>query len=395
MRRPPLPTMSASDPTLDTAAPAISGPDVLVDTAPAPSPATTSASPSLATTSAGTAASRRSSWYQRLDRVRAKVVDDVSFGFVNLMQWRHPLKADFRPRFEAYAAHWTQRPADEYFAIPHGYTIPAFPGRGRISFPSPVPGEFPQNNVASFDLFPCKRGWAGAPTMIMAHGLMSVSDYGYKLWARRLNERGWNAAFMHLPFHYSRRLPWQFHGELAVGGHLVRTAEGIRQAVTEVRVLLRLLKEAGSPVIGGWGTSYGGWIMGLAGCFDDQLDRLILVEPILNVDAAIWQSPASVTLRRHLRKQGITREMTLPSQRMCCPSNYQPRLPAGNVILIAGTYDLIAPPADIEALHKAWQGSHYACFDQGHVGYTLMPKSFAMAGDLWPDDFRVASAPDY
>ncbi|HSI85185.1 MAG TPA: hypothetical protein VK970_15450, partial [Candidatus Methylacidiphilales bacterium] len=330
---------------------------------------------------------------QKLDRWRAKLVDDVSFGFVNTMQWRHPLRADFRPRFEAYVTEWMGKTPEEYFSIPADYKMPTFPGKGRLSFPSPVPGEFDRNNVASFDLFPCTLGWAGAPTMILAHGLMSVSDYGYKLWARRLNESGWNAVFMHLPFHYSRRLPWQFHGELAVGGHLVRTAEGIRQAVTEVRVMLSLLKQAGSPLVGGWGTSYGGWIMGLSGCFDERLERLVLVEPILNVDAAIWQSPASVTLRYHLRRQGITRELTLPHQNMLCPSNYQPRLKSRHVLLIAGAYDLIAPPEDIWRLHKAWQGSNYACYEQGHVGYTLMPKSFAMAHELWPDDFKGSAAP--
>ena len=33
---------------------------------------------------------------------------------------------------------------------------------------------------------------------------MSVSMAGYRLWARRFNSLGWNAAFVDLPFHYSR-----------------------------------------------------------------------------------------------------------------------------------------------------------------------------------------------
>lgn len=327
----------------------------------------------------------------RLDQARAVALDVVSFGFVNLLQARHPLPPDFRARWDQFTAEWTERPVEEYYRVPNNFVPPELPERGRLRFTSPYPGEHEINNQAAFDFFPCAQGWT-APTMLLAHGLMSVSDIGYKLWARRLNERGWNAIFVHLPYHYSRRLPWHFHGELCVGGELLRTAAGVRQSVVECRIVLQQLRKKGGSLFGGWGTSYGGWIMALLGCFEPLLQRLILVEPILHIDNAIWRAPSSVSLRAGLRRVGLGPEDTAANLRLVCPALQKPLLSPEHILMLAGKYDQIAPPGEIEELARLWQGAHYACFSQGHVGYTLMPESFRMAQKLWASDFAAGSS---
>ena len=78
---------------------------------------------------------------------------------------------------------------------------------------------------------------------------------------------------------------------------------------------------------------------------------------------------------------------------------FRQRYPASNPDLVAemvhavlGTMrgDLSATETallgEIEELAQKW-GAHYACFPQGHVGYTLMPESFRMAQELWAGDF--------
>jgi dienelactone hydrolase len=329
----------------------------------------------------------------RLDEWRALAFDFLSFGFVNLLQARHPLPADFRKRWDEFSAEWARRPVEDFYAVPPGCVPPELPDHGRLVFPSPYPGDDQPNNTAAFDFFPCARGWT-APTMLLAHGLMSVSDFGYRLWARRLNARGWNAVFIHLPYHYSRRLPWHFHGEYSVGGELLRTAYGLRQAVVECRIVLQQLEKKGGRLFGAWGTSYGGWIMALLGCFEPLLRRLILVEPILDVESAIWRSPSSVTVRAAIRKVGLRPEDTIPNLRLVCPARQKPLVDPKHVLMLAGQYDRIAPPEEIEELSRLWGGTHFACFPQGHVGYTLMPESFRMAQELWAADFEPGPSLD-
>ena len=127
--------------------------------------------------------------------------------------------------------------------------------------------------------------------------------------------------------------------------------------------------------------------MALLGCFEPLLQRMILVEPILHIDSAIWRSPSSVSLRAGLRRMGIGPEDTVANLRLVCPALQKPLLPAEHMLMLAGQYDRIALPEEIEELARLWQGAHYACFPQGHVGYTLMPESFRMAQELWAVDF--------
>jgi dienelactone hydrolase len=330
---------------------------------------------------------------QTLDRWRARVVDDVSFGAVNLLQMRHVLPADYSQQLDAYVNHWRSHSLDEYLAIPPFSPLPAEPWPSRLRFASPLAGPQTENNHAVFDLYPCAEGWT-APTMLLAHGLMSVSDVGYRWWAKQLNQCGWNAVFAHLPYHYSRRPAGACNGELAISPYLIRNVEGARQSVLEIRLLFQALAARGCPYFGAWGTSYGGWISALLACVEPRVQRLLLVEPILKVEKSIWESPATAGLRVALRRAGIRPHQTEPHSRLCCPTRLQPLTPPDKIILVAGDYDQIAPPGDVRELHQAWAGSHFASWPQGHVGYALMPAAFRLAREKWGADLGRTTVPN-
>lgn len=126
-----------------------------------------------------------------------------------------------------------------------------------ISWRSPAVSvaEFPVNGRGRAVLYRVRRD---APTVIMLHALMSVSDAGYRRWARRFNSLGWNVAFAHLPFHYSRRPRGHLSGELCCTADLVLTGDTLRQAVVEIRQLMARLRLEGGSGFGLLGTSYGG-----------------------------------------------------------------------------------------------------------------------------------------
>ncbi len=272
-----------------------------------------------------------------------------------------------------------------FLSHPDDFTPPELPDSGHFTFPSPYPGEHEINNQAGFDFFPCKEGWS-APTMLLAHGLMSVSDFGYKLWAKRLNARGWNAVFVHLPYHYSRRLRVISTASFASVAIFSarRPASGNRSSNAGSFSSNCAKKAANFSAVGARATVAGSWHWWPAS--RPLLQRLVLVEPILNIDNAIWKAPSSVSLRAGLRRFGITPQDTAGSMRLVCPGKLDALLPGKHIVAIAGEFDRIAPPNEIEELARKW-GASYACFPQGHVGYTLMPESFRMAQELWAADF--------
>ena len=212
-----------------------------------------------------------------------------------------------RDEMEGYVTLCEKLTAENFYAVRNNAETAFSVGDRRgatITWPSPINTNFPANNTARADLFPCARGWR-APTVLMLHALMSASHVGYRRYATRFNELGWNACFVHLPYHYSRVPRGYWNGELAITADLIRNAEGLRQAVIELRQLMAKLRERGCEEFGVLGTSYGGWIGALLALVEPDFRFVALMAPIVNVEHAIWESPAARFMRRELRRANI------------------------------------------------------------------------------------------
>jgi hypothetical protein len=293
---------------------------------------------------------------------------------MDLVQRRHKLTLHAPRDLRLYIAQHAEMSREEYFhaprAQPNDYTLLAHQ-RTRLRWFSPIATPWADNNHAHVDYY-LGPGGPQAPTVLMLHALMSASDLGYRRWAARFNERGWNACFLHLPYHYSRKPAWRMNGELAITPDVIRTAEGLRQGVSEARQLMNLLRGHGCTEFALWATSYGGWIGALLMSVEHGFRWSALMAPIVDVDHAIWHSPAGAALRRELRRVGIDEAQVAPHFRLVSPMQGTPLDPKARIVLCAGAHDRVAEAADIEALHRAWTGSEYFAVDQGHFGYTMM-----------------------
>src|SRR5256885_2381646 len=199
---------------------------------------------------------------QPLRRAAASTLDFGMCAAMNILQSRHRLNGNSLEEMKRYVAECEKLTAHEYYAPPEDVDLPIANADGEpITWRSPIETKFSQNNIARVDFFQCARGRT-APTVIMLHALMSATHIGYRRWAARFNERGWNARFVHLPYHYSRVPPGHSNGELAITANLIRNAEGLRQGVMELRQLIGALREQGCSEFGILGTSYGGLVGG-------------------------------------------------------------------------------------------------------------------------------------
>src|SRR5207302_185839 len=200
------------------------------------------------------AAARRPYHYRALpfSRFAAASVDLLMCTSMNFLQSRHRLHARSRDEMERYVAKCEKLTAHDFYAAPRDGEIASAIGDtygATFRWRSPIDTKFPANNIARADFFPCARGWS-APTVLMLHALMSASHVGYRRWAAHFNQLGWNACFVHLPYHYSRVPRGYWNGELAITADLIRNAEGLRQSVIEVRQLMVALRERGGAEFG-------------------------------------------------------------------------------------------------------------------------------------------------
>ena len=312
-----------------------------------------------------------------LQRFVAYGVDSLMCASMNLLQSRHRLHARSRDEMERYVAECERLTAHDYYAMPQDVDLASAIGNGAtVTWPSPIETKFPANNAARADFFICSRGW-NAPTVLILHALMSASHSGYRRWAKRFNELGWNACFVHLPYHYSRVPSGYWNCELAITADLIRNAEGLRQGVIEVRQLIAAFRVRGCCDFGLLGTSYGGWIGALLAMVERDFRFVALMAPIVNVEHAIWESPATASMRRELFRKKIEPALVARHFHLSSPAHNEPLCRADRVLFVAGDFDLIARPRDVEAIHRKWRGSELLRVAQGHFGYRMMRETIA------------------
>jgi 1-acyl-sn-glycerol-3-phosphate acyltransferase len=318
--------------------------------------------------------------HSRFARFRAGTVDRAMCASMNLLQSRHRLHARSRAEMERYVADCERLSVHEYYLVRDVVDLSAAFDNGVtpriLTWRSPIATRFPANDIARVDLFPSKSGW-NAPTVLMLHALLSATHFGYRRLARRFNERGWNACFVHLPYHYSRVPRGYWNGELAITADLIRNAEGLRQGVMEVRQLLAALRKLGCSEFGILGTSYGGWIGALLAAVERDLRFVALMAPIVNVEHAIWQNPGASFMRKELRRMNIEPSLVARHFHLSSPSHTEPMCDPGCVLFVSGDFDTIARPEHLEEIQQRWRGSQLLRVRQGHFGYRMLRETVA------------------
>lgn len=347
---------------------------------------------------AGASQTADTSVRSKVRRVRTTPVDLLLCASINWLHRRHPLNGHSRQEMERYLTACEQLLPQDYYVSPQGIgsngasdSKPVVNGVRdsrmlTMSWRSPIETAFAANNTARVDFFRTNaRTWTGAPTVFLLHALMSSSPTGYYHWAEKFNELGWNACFVHLPYHFSRVPSGYWNGELAITPDLVRNAEGLRQGVIELRQIMESLRGHGCREFGVLATSYGGWIGALLTLVESDFRFVALMSPIVNVEQAIWYSPAARHIRRELVQANIERALVARHFHLSSPLHGRPVCDPTRILFVAGEFDSIAPPAEIEAIHQTWRGSELLRVRQGHFGHRMMPETIAhlkQRGDL-------------
>jgi 1-acyl-sn-glycerol-3-phosphate acyltransferase len=319
-------------------------------------------------------------------RVAASGMDAFLCASINFLHTRHRLNGHSRAQMERYVEECERLNAQQYYASPHDKNLVEAlkNGRATVSWCSPIKTHFPANNTAYADFFSSER-CQNAPTVLILHALMSTSPAGYRRCAEHFNELGWNACFIHLPYHYSRIPRGYWNGELAITCDLIRNAEGLRQGVTELRQLMSALRERGSGEFGVLATSYGGWIGALLTMVERDLRFAALMAPIVDLEHAIWESPAARSIRGQLRAAKIEPSLVARHFHLSSPIHNLPLCDPARVLFVAGQFDSIAPLEQLETIQQKWRGSELLPVRQGHFGYRMLRDTIArlkQRGDL-------------
>jgi pimeloyl-ACP methyl ester carboxylesterase len=299
----------------------------------------------------------------------ATFVDSACCHLINFVQWRLPDRTNLPVELANYVERCRLLSRHQYYAK-EPITGLEIEGE-RLSWSSPIESEFAENNIARARIFLSTRGWS-APAVFFLHALMSASDFGYQRIARRFNQNGWNAILVQLPYHYTRVPAGYVNGALALTSELIRNAETIRQAVIEIRQLLDLLRIRGANRFGLIATSYGGWIGSILLSLEEDFEFAALLQPVVDIEEAIWKNPAALVIRSRLRRHLIEPGISRPHAHLSSPFEQKPLIDPSHIHLLAGEFDRIVPLKTLQRLAETWNIPNLEIVPQGHFGYIAM-----------------------
>lgn len=241
-----------------------------------------------------------------------------------------------------------------------------FFGKNAFCFRSAVATPWEENNLVYGRLYRSGKDWAARPTVILLHGWNGELGYylQFPFLARRLNQRGLNAAMIELSYHGQRKPEAPGAITNFISHDLLRMAEATRQSVADIRALLAWLLAQGSPAVGVWGFSLGAWLAGLMACHEPETAFAVLLTPVVRMDGAIERLPFCEAIRRSLQQAPIpTGTFNLASHELL--------LPPERMLIVASQHDLFAPAATVEELWEAWGRPQIWRVPHGHISVLM------------------------
>lgn len=206
-------------------------------------------------------------------------------------------------------------------------------------------------------------------SVILVHGWrMDSFDRINKIYLKAFMDKGYNIYSFTLPHHFERTSSDSlYNGELMVSTNIDRTLLSVKQAITDLRALIRYLKEKNSKVIL-VGISLGGFITNLAAVVEEGIDALISVMYANNIAFSVWKSDPGKYIKKDFISNGYTYEDLQKLWAITIPSNFKPIIPKEHVLLVSGMYDKYVLAEDTDYLWEEWGKPKRVIFPCGHSG---------------------------
>ncbi len=210
--------------------------------------------------------------------------------------------------------------------------------------------------------------------LVYVHGWLEPGSWAeettlFRVWGREL---GVDLAHVSLPFHGVREPRGSlFSGELFWSADLVRSVEGVRQAVHDARCAIRFLREQGYERVGVSGLSLGGAVAMILACLDPAPDFVIPIIAHLQLLDAVEEAPILWRVKHDLGKWGIDRPARKRLFDRLGWARYRPLVPNENQLWIQAREDVYIAAHAVQRQWHDWGEPPILWVDGGHMTFPL------------------------
>lgn len=241
----------------------------------------------------------------------------------------------------------------------------------RLTFTSPVETRYGENNLVYGKLFSPARD-APLSAMVVLHGWSRPALTLEERLCLALGQRGIASLLITLPYHIQRAPRDSWSGEYALSGNVLRTIEGFRQSVQEVRAVIPFLKRY-SERVGLLGVSLGGMIAHVVMDLENMDFGVSLLTGGNNA-GIVWEGIATRDVRKQIQKAGITREQLNQIWAIIDPARLARHNRVKRILMINGLYDQVVPPKFTLELWESLGRPVIRWYPCAHISFFLFLK---------------------
>lgn len=180
---------------------------------------------------------------------------------------------------------------------------------------------------------------------------------------------GFDVAIVELPFH-GRRARGGTREMVFPSVNVIRTNEGIAQAIADIRALSSILRTDRATPIGWVGISMGAYLGTLWSMLDPTAFAIPTV-PLVSMSEFAWELLRSNIAEDALLSAGVTLERMRQVFAIHDPLRYSPKIDPSRVLILGGINDEMIPAHHVHLLHEhlghpalRWcEGGHKASFE--------------------------------
>ena len=193
---------------------------------------------------------------------------------------------------------------------------------GLLTFSSPLPTPYPENNVVHAGYFPAVRHRDRA---VLVLPQWNADENGHGGLCKLLNRFGISALRMSLAYHDRRMPPELERADYHVSSNLGRTIHAGRQSIIDARACVDWLVSQGYRRIGILGTSLGSCIAFIAAAHDPRISAGVFNHVSMYFSDVIWTGLSTEHIRKGLADE-VTQDQLREYWSVISPAAYLERL---------------------------------------------------------------------